>query len=94
VILPSRDGADRGGSGGTIFDDQVGVFSYRRDHANPFPAVVTAIDEMNVDVRYFGDHEHGFDTIAEIPGTDPKSWWAGTSTLGRQPAARPTMAQL
>ena len=20
----------------------------------------------------FGDHEHGFDTIAEIPGTDPK----------------------
>ena len=28
--------------------------------------------EMNVDVRYFGDHEHGFDTIGEIPGTDPK----------------------
>ena len=28
--------------------------------------------EMNVDVKYFGDHEHGFDTIAEIPGTDPK----------------------
>ena len=28
--------------------------------------------EMNVDTRFFGDHEHGFDTIAEIPGTDPK----------------------
>jgi carboxypeptidase Q len=27
---------------------------------------------MNVDVKYSGDHEHGFDTIAEIPGTDPK----------------------
>ena len=27
---------------------------------------------MNVDVKFFGDHEHGFDTIAEIPGTDPK----------------------
>ena len=47
--------------------------------------------EMNVDVKFFGDHEHGFDTIAEIPGTDPKlkdevvmvgghldSWVAGT----------------
>src|SRR5271156_2191922 len=28
--------------------------------------------EMNVDTRFTGDHEHGFDTIAEIPGTDPK----------------------
>ncbi|HKO04196.1 MAG TPA: M20/M25/M40 family metallo-hydrolase [Candidatus Acidoferrales bacterium] len=28
--------------------------------------------EMNVDVKFTGDHEHGFDTIAEIPGTDPK----------------------
>jgi Peptidase family M28 len=28
--------------------------------------------EMNVDTKFFGDHEHGFDTIAEIPGTDPK----------------------
>jgi len=27
--------------------------------------------EMNVDVKFTGDHEHGFDTIAEIPGTDP-----------------------
>jgi hypothetical protein len=28
--------------------------------------------EMNVDTKFTGDHEHGFDTIAEIPGTDPK----------------------
>jgi carboxypeptidase Q len=90
VILPSRDGRDNGGSGGTIFDDGgLGRFAYKRDHANPLPVVVTAIEnygrvyrllkanvpvsiEMNVDVKYFDDHEHGFDTIAEIPGTDPK----------------------
>ena len=47
--------------------------------------------EMNVDVKFTGDHEHGFNTIAEIPGTDPAlkeqvvmvgghldSWIAGT----------------
>ncbi len=28
--------------------------------------------EMNVETKFTGDHEHGFDTIAEIPGTDPK----------------------
>jgi hypothetical protein len=28
--------------------------------------------ELNIDTRFNGDHEHGFDTIAEIPGTDPK----------------------
>jgi carboxypeptidase Q len=28
--------------------------------------------EMNVDTEFTGDHEHGFDTIAEIAGTDPK----------------------
>jgi hypothetical protein len=90
VILPSRDGRDNGGSGGTIFvDGGLGWFTYRRDHADPLPVVVMAIEnygriyrllkahvpvsiEMNVDVKYFGDHEHGFDTIAEIPGTDPK----------------------
>jgi len=89
VILPSRDGRDSGGSGGTIFDDgSLGWFTYKRDHALPLPVVVTAIEnygrayrllkanvpvsiEMNVDTKYFGDHEHGFDTIAEIPGTDP-----------------------
>ncbi len=90
VILPSRDGRDNGGSGGTIFDDGgLARTAYRREHTNPVPVVVAAIEnygrvyrllkanvpvniEMNVDVKYFGDHEHGFDTIAEIPGTDPK----------------------
>jgi len=28
--------------------------------------------EINVDTKFSGDHEHGFDTVAEIPGTDPK----------------------
>jgi carboxypeptidase Q len=109
MILPSRDGRDGGGSGGTIFDDgSLGGFTYQRDHAIPFPVVVMAIEsygrvyrllkahvpvdiEMNVDTKFFGDHEHGFDTIAEIPGNDPKlkdevvmvgghldSWAAGT----------------
>ena len=90
VVLPSRDGRDNGGSGGTIFDDGgMGWFSYQREHALPLPVVVMAIEnygrvyrllqahvpvniEMNVDTKFFGDHEHGFDTIAEIPGTDPK----------------------
>jgi peptidase M28-like protein len=47
--------------------------------------------EMDVETRFSGDHEHGFDTVAEIPGTDPQlkdevvmvgghldSWIAGT----------------
>jgi carboxypeptidase Q len=92
VIFPSRDGRDSGGSGGTIFDDGsvgLGRSAYQRDHADPIPVAVTAIEnfgrvyrllkanvpvsiELNVDVKYFGDHEHGFNTIAEIPGTDPE----------------------
>ena len=28
--------------------------------------------EMDVKTEFTGDHEHGYDTIAEIPGTDPK----------------------
>jgi carboxypeptidase Q len=28
--------------------------------------------ELNVDTKFTGDHEHGYDTVAEIPGTDPK----------------------
>ncbi|HEY2120319.1 MAG TPA: M20/M25/M40 family metallo-hydrolase [Candidatus Acidoferrum sp.] len=28
--------------------------------------------ELNLDTKFTGEHEHGFDTIAEIPGTDPK----------------------
>jgi Peptidase family M28 len=90
VILPSRDGRNGGGSGGTIFDDgSLGAYRHERDHALPLPVVVMAIEnygrvyrllkahvpvniEMNVDTRFTGDHEHGFDTIAEIPGSDPK----------------------
>ncbi len=90
VILPSRDGRNAGGSGGTIFDDgSLGAFTYQRDHALPVPIVVMAIEnygrvyrllkahvpvniELNVDTKFTGDHEHGFDTIAEIPGSDPQ----------------------
>jgi hypothetical protein len=28
--------------------------------------------ELNVEAKFTGDHEHGYDTVAEIPGTDPK----------------------
>ncbi len=28
--------------------------------------------EVDIESQFSGDHEHGFDTIAEIPGTDPK----------------------
>jgi carboxypeptidase Q len=28
--------------------------------------------EVNIETKATGDHEHGFDTVAEIPGTDPK----------------------
>jgi len=92
VVVPSRDGRNNGGSGGTIFDDGgsgMGWFTYQRDHAEHLPVVVMAIEnygrvyrlakanvpvtvEMDVETEFTGDHEHGFDTIAEIPGTDPK----------------------
>ena len=47
--------------------------------------------EADVETKFTGDHEHGYDTVAEIPGTDPElkdqlvmvgghldSWIAGT----------------
>jgi hypothetical protein len=47
--------------------------------------------EIDIETKFTGEHEHGFDTVAEIPGTDPKlkdqvvmvgghldSWIAGT----------------
>jgi len=89
AILPSRDGRDNGGSGGTIFDDGgLGWFTYKREHANGLPLAVMAIEnygrvyrllqanvpvtlELNIDTKFYGDHEHGYDTIAEIPGSDP-----------------------
>ena len=92
VLLPSRDGENSGGSGGTIFDDNgssLGALVYHRDQANPVPLAVTAIEnygrvyrllkanvpvtlEVNIETEFGGEHEHGFDTIAEIPGTDAK----------------------
>ena len=92
IVVPSRDGRNGGGSGGTIFDDGgsgMGWFTYQREHAESLPIVVMAIEnygrvyrlakanvpvniEMDVETEFTGDHEHGFDTIAEIPGTDPK----------------------
>jgi hypothetical protein len=92
IVVPSRDGRNNGGSGGTIFDDGgsgMGWFTYKREHAEALPIVVMAIEnygrvyrllkanvpvtiEMDVETEFTGDHEHGFDTVAEIPGTDPK----------------------
>jgi carboxypeptidase Q len=91
VILPSRDGKNSGGSGGTFFDDNgaaLGSQPYKTEKAVKVPVVVTAIEnygrvyrllqahvpvtlEMNVETKFTGDHQHGFDTVAEIPGTDP-----------------------
>jgi carboxypeptidase Q len=111
VVVPSRDGKNGGGSGGTFFDDNgaaLGGQPYKREKAVKVPVVVTAIEnygrvyrllkqhvpvtlEMNVDTKFTGDHQHGFDTVAEIPGTDPNlkdqivmvgghldSWGSGT----------------
>jgi carboxypeptidase Q len=54
-------------------------------------AHVPVTAEVDVETKFTGEHEHGFDTVAEIPGTDPKlkdqvvmlgghldSWIAGT----------------
>ena len=35
-------------------------------------ASVPVTIELNIETKFGGDHEHGFDTVAEIPGTDPK----------------------
>jgi hypothetical protein len=52
---------------------------------------VPVTSEIDIETRFTGDHEHAYNTIAEIPGTDPKlkdqvvmlgghldSWIAGT----------------
>ena len=92
VVLPSRDGQNSGGSGGTIFVDSsrgLGFETFKKENMMQFPVVIAAIEsygrvyrllqanvpvslEVKVDAKFTGDHEHGFDTIAEIPGTDPK----------------------
>jgi carboxypeptidase Q len=91
VLVPSRDGRNGGGSGGTMFVDSgatLGWHSYEREHANPVPIAALAVEhygrvyrllkagvpvqlEINLETRFTGDREHGFDTVAEIPGTDP-----------------------
>ncbi|MHB1937401.1 MAG: M20/M25/M40 family metallo-hydrolase [Acidobacteriaceae bacterium] len=111
VIVPSRDGADGGGSGGTFFDDNGAWLSpepYKPEHRIKMPVVVMAIEnygrmyrllqanvpvtvQMDVETKFTGDNEQGYDTVAEIPGTDPQlkdqvvmvgghldSWIAGT----------------
>ncbi len=111
VIEPSRDGANGGGSGGTIFDDNgaaLGRTPYIADKRVRVPVVVAAIEsygrlyrltqahapvsvEVDVETRFTGEHEHAFNTVAEILGTDPRlrdqvvmlgghldSWIAGT----------------
>jgi hypothetical protein len=111
VIEPSRDGTNGGGSGGTLFDDNVATLGrtpYVANNRVKIPVVVAAIEsygrlyrltqahapvsvEVNVETKFTGEHEHAFDTVAEIPGTDPKlkeqvvmlgghldSWIAGT----------------
>lgn len=35
-------------------------------------AKVPVTMEVNIETWFGGDHEHGFNTVAEIPGTDPK----------------------
>jgi hypothetical protein len=111
VIEPSRDGANGGGSGGTIFDDNGTFFGrtpYLAEHATRVPVAVAAIEsygrlyrlvqqhvpvsvEIDIETKVTDEHAHGYNTIAEIPGTDPKlkdqvvmlgghldSWIAGT----------------
>jgi carboxypeptidase Q len=66
------------------------IESYGRLYRLTQAHVPTSV-ELDVETKFTGDHEHGFDTVAEIPGTDPKlkdqvvmvgghldSWIAGT----------------
>jgi hypothetical protein len=111
VIEPSRDGANGGGSGGTLFDDNgatLGRTPYVAEKRVKVPVVVAAIEsygrlyrltqahvpvsvELDVETKVAGEHEHAFNTVAEILGTDPRlkeqvvmvgghldSWIAGT----------------
>jgi carboxypeptidase Q len=46
------------------------------EHYNRLARMITAhvpvTVEVNIETKFTGDHEHGFNTVAEIPGTDPK----------------------
>lgn len=68
------------------WNNNFSIFSYQRAHATPVPLLVASIEnynrvmrllahvpvrlEANVDAKFTSDHEHGFNTIAEIPDTD------------------------
>jgi hypothetical protein len=91
VLVPSRDGKDGGGSGGTLFDDNgatLGRTPYIAEKRVKIPVAVAAIEsygrlyrltqarvpvkvEINLDTKFTGEHEHAYNTVAEIPGTDP-----------------------
>jgi len=92
LIVPSRDGSNNGGAGGTLFDDNgaaLGRTPYRADKRVKIPVAVAAIEsygrlyrlaqahvpatvEIDLETKFTGEHEHAFNTVAEIPGTDPK----------------------
>jgi carboxypeptidase Q len=46
------------------------------EHYNRLARMVTnkvaVTVEVDIETKFTGDHEHGFDTVADIPGTDPK----------------------
>ena len=47
-------------------------------------AKVPVTVEVNIDTKFTGDHEHGFDTVAEIPGNRPQAQRPGRH--GRRPS--------
>src|SRR4029077_8704554 len=57
IIVPSRDGRNNGGSGGTIFDDStLGGMGYQREHVLPLPVVVMAIENYGRVYRLLKAH--------------------------------------
>ncbi len=91
ILVPSRDGARNGGSGGTIFDDSgegLDWFAYRRDHIAPLPIMVTAIESYGRVYRLLKANvpvsiELNVDT-AEMPG----DWRVGIRYGEQIPARR------
>ena len=58
IVVPSRDGRNNGGSGGTIFDDGgsgMGWFTYKRESAEALPIVVMAIENYGRVFRLLED---------------------------------------
>ncbi len=67
LSTPAQDPAHRV----TIPNAVVMIEHYNR-LARMVSAHVPVQVEVNIDTKFTGDHEHGFDTVAEIPGTDPQ----------------------